>query len=152
MTFTHRLSTAGLLMLCLSACGSKDAWKAAPQPARGTLTINGQPEKGVYVTLHPVDGQIDVRQTQPWGVTDDAGNFSVRTYEKGDGAPIGEYQVTFIWRIDPRDPQIKDRLGFAYAKPEHSKWTVQIGEGENTLPPIAVAGAKVNRAGLEPKQ
>ena len=134
----------GLLWMAaaLGGCGRGD-WKAETQPAFGEVVINGQPAKGVIVTLHPKGEAVDVRKSRPWGLTNEKGFYTLRTYESGDGAPVGEYQATIVWKFDPSKQEETDRLGFAYSKPEKSEWEVSVGEGENLLPKIELSDVKL---------
>lgn len=49
---------------------------------------------GVRVVFHP---QFDLQPFVPSGVTDAQGHFILSTARPGDGAPPGEYLVTFEW-------------------------------------------------------
>ena len=86
-----------------------------PQPVRGKVVLQGKPTKGLCVAFHPVK-QWEGAQFAPSGVTDSNGEFQLRSYEKNDGAPVGEYVVTFTWPQeipgpDPEDiPRRVDRL------------------------------------------
>ncbi|MEX2358737.1 MAG: hypothetical protein WEE51_10425, partial [Pirellulaceae bacterium] len=83
------------LLLLGAGCTSQPEWQTETQPVHGMLTINGKPAKGAVVTLHPKGEDIDIRESKPWGVTDENGTYRLRTYTKDDGAPVGEYQATF---------------------------------------------------------
>jgi hypothetical protein len=61
----------------------------------GQVLVKGQPAKGVTVTLHPVAAPAADGQTVfPTAQTDDAGKFTLTSYQTGDGAVPGEYKVT----------------------------------------------------------
>lgn len=144
-------AVARRLLLCLSLCASAacagcgDDWQADTYPARGRLTINGQPATGAVVTLHPLGEPVDVRRSNPWAVVQPDGAFALSTYQQGDGAPEGEYSVTVKWPADVTNiaAAMSDRLGGAYAAPQQSPWKVSVSPGENELPPLEIAGAKV---------
>ena len=131
-------------VLCLTAigCGGAD-WHAETQPVKGTITINGENPEGAIVTLHPTADAVDVRKSKPWGLVGADGSYTIRTYDKGDGAPIGEYRATVAWLDDPTVPNSVDLLAGAYADPDQSQWTFTIEEGQAELPPIEIVGAKV---------
>ncbi|WP_164102087.1 hypothetical protein [Candidatus Laterigemmans baculatus] len=151
-TVARRRRVAGPLMRCsglslacllLAGCGGDDAWHAETQPVQGKITINGQPPAGAVVTLYPTGAEFDVRESKPWGVVGPDGIYQLRTYEKGDGAPRGEYDVTIVWRENPSIPGSPDMLSGAYDEPTESQWSVTIEEDQTELPPIEVTGAKV---------
>lgn len=143
-----RSQTAHALLLGLTVafacvgCGGED-WQAATYPARGKITINGEPPAGAVVELHSTGEQPDMRNSRPWAVVQEDGSFSLSTYETGDGAPPGDYKVVVRWPPDVTQPSLVDRLSGAYSSSERSRWTVSITEGENDVPPIEITGAKV---------
>lgn len=140
---TRRVMFLPILAVCLTGIGCGDGWRAKTYPAAGRLTINGVAPEGARVHLHSVGQKVDQRNSSPWGIVQKDGTYTLSTYEKGDGAPPGEYKVTLRWPFEPNAPDLGDRLGYAFATPEKSKWQVTIKEGDNQLPPIEVTGAKV---------
>ena len=87
------------------------------------------------------------------GDTDGEGNFSVKTYVDGDGAPLGKYRVSIMLSSAPNSTSSKDKRGEAevtpgqtvsippalsqkYAKVETAGIEVTIDEGENVRPPF----------------
>jgi hypothetical protein len=107
--------------------------------------INGQPPAGALVQFHAAGEKPDVRNSRPWGVVQDDGTYRLSTYEQGDGAPAGEYVLTITWPWDVSKPSFEDRLNHVYASPERSKWRLTVSEGDNELPLVEIAGAKVDR-------
>lgn len=81
--------------LFLVGCGGERALSTPKTVAvRGNVSFKGSPVPGVYFTLEPtgVDG-VPAR-----AVTDDNGNFELRTFSNGDdpdGAVLGEYVIEF---------------------------------------------------------
>ncbi|HEX3598636.1 MAG TPA: hypothetical protein VHU84_00760 [Lacipirellulaceae bacterium] len=75
-------------------------------------------------------------------MTDANGEYRLRSYEPDDGAPAGEYAVTFTWPqeepgSDPADaPKRVDRLRGRYGDPKKTALKVTIHEGDNDLPPF----------------
>ena len=90
-----KFSLAGFIALLLMGCDA--ASPVACQPVSGTVTRDGKPVGGAMVVLHPV-AEIAGLTQKPMAVTDETGQFAVTTFERGDGAPIGEYQVTVVQR------------------------------------------------------
>ena len=64
-------------------------------PVKGTIAVDGKPEKGVILTLHNADGSRTIPTSDTY--TNDKGEFAFTTYVKGDGLEPGEYRVTFEW-------------------------------------------------------
>lgn len=149
------LQVAPVLMLSLSllvqGCGPKE-WKAKVVPARGSISINGSPAEGVMVTLSPRGDQVDKRESQPWGISNADGTFTLTTYEFKDGAPEGAYDVLVRWPDDVHSMDAIDMLSGAYSKPEKSQWQMTVAKGSPELPPIKIDGAKVRKPAAKPPQ
>jgi len=67
------------------------------------------------------------------GFTDPEGNFSIGTYQKGDGAPVGAYNLTFMWgqhSLFTGRYGGPDKLRGLYNDPEKSEVTVTVREGK----------------------
>lgn len=139
------LISVGLILVACVCVGCREGWQAATYPARGMVTVNGTAANGAVVTLYPIGGKVDVRNSRPWAIADQEGRFELQTYEAGDGAPIGEYNVTVTWPLDvtKMDLAMIDQLDSQFARPEQSLWKVEIEEGENSLPTIAIDGVKL---------
>jgi len=130
----------GFIALLLIGCDS--ASPLACHPVRGTVMRNGEPVMGAIVVLHPATQIAELRQ-KPMAFTDQAGQFSVTTFEQGDGAPIGEYTVT----VEQRSPKLvgeemvregPNLLPPRLNDPSASGIKVSVTEGENQLPTIEV--------------
>lgn len=140
------LPVALALIALTSLVGCRgEQWQAETYPASGQITINGEPPAGAVVTLHPIAGNVDQRGSSPWGIVQPDGSFLLSTYEKGDGAPVGDYAITVRWPLDVTDMSaaMTDRLGGAYSTQQRSPLTVTIAETENELPPVHLDRAKV---------
>lgn len=143
---SRRLSAVLMCALTQLSLGCGDTERQAEtQPVSGRLLINGQPAKDAMVVFHPVSGQsFDDRGTRPKGYVDEQGNFSVYTYEAGDGAPVGEYNVCVLWLENPRSPDPGvERLGGQFARPSQAAANVTIVNGENQLDAIELNGIKL---------
>src|SRR5688572_10824093 len=86
---------ATLLLTLLPACRKSD--RPETFPVKGKVVVDGKPAKGATVTFHPREASD--RPYIPTAQTDDNGEFSLATFETGDGAPAGEYDVTVIWHV-----------------------------------------------------
>jgi len=130
-TMTCFLVLSGSLLM-QSGCGKepKGPPRDATYPITGLITVDGKPEAQVQVKCHPVGGANDLPSA---AMTDADGKFSVGTYESGDGAPPGEYKLTFMWgqinlvsgRYGP-----PDKLNKRYSNVEQSEYSVTVKEGE----------------------
>ncbi len=127
-------------VVCLSGC--TDSHKVPTYQVSGNLTINQKPAEGAIVILQSVGKDVDRRGSKPWGLVDKNGNFQTTTYEHLDGAPVGEYAVTFMWRYDNHSEKSPDRLNGHFMKLENSPMTVSIERKANQLPPIVVNDVK----------
>lgn len=73
-------------------CGSSGDNPVAT--AGGTVTLNGQPVSNLVVTLTPIaTGDDGLPGKSASGITDESGQFTLSTYEIGDGAVVGEHRV-----------------------------------------------------------
>ncbi len=100
-----------------------------------------QPAVGFRVVFHPLLEQEGPRFA-PAGITDENGEFQLQSYRPNDGAPAGDYVVTFSWpqsisTEDPDDaPRQIDRLRGRYDDPRKSQFRVTVREGKNSLEPV----------------
>ena len=107
-------ATSCLLFVCLFAagCGKPANPNDKPVfPVTGTVMVDGQPADGLRIDLHDVSIEPNPNNpianfTSSSAMTDKDGKFQVSTYNYGDGAPDGEYELTFLWgRINPHSMQ-----------------------------------------------
>ncbi|QDT14084.1 hypothetical protein [Alienimonas californiensis] len=129
--------------LGLVGCSGREDWQVETQPVRGAVLINGEVPENAVLTLYPQGGPIDVRKSKPWGKVDADGTFVLQTYEQGDGAPPGTYDVTLVWRKDPSVLGSPDQLGGAYDEVRESQWTVAVEAGREELDPLRIDGVKI---------
>lgn len=108
-----------LVVACVAGCGGGGAsGGATTYPATGTVELNGQPLSGATVIFSPVGDQPTATAT-----TDDQGNYTLQTYDFGDGAAAGSYKVT-ISKSQTPESDGGDALGddeHAEDTGEHSK-------------------------------
>lgn len=138
---THKepqLSCAGwMLTAALASSGCHRPAEPTLCVVEGVLLINGEPAANANVAFHPVAASAAARC--PVGRTDGQGEFRLTTRSNDDGAPAGDYCVTFVWpdetvEIDEcecPDPLIHDKLKGLYAAAEQSEFRVTIGPGSN---------------------
>lgn len=162
--YVHRRSLGGklaqlscLVLVCVLGCGDG---KIARYPVSGSVKVNGKPAAGARVIFCPVGGSEEFQKERPTGKTDDAGNFDLTTFVKGDGAPAGDYQLSIMWI--PSKGQAPDKLPEGmfeertgggrgdllrgrFANPAKSGLTATVTETENSLPPFELEVPKRNR-------
>jgi hypothetical protein len=90
-------AAAAVLLLHGAGCADKDS----PVKVSGSVYLNGQPVRNVRVNATPVKGH----GRPAYGTTDSSGKFSLTTFQEGDGALPGQYNVT----IEPIDTGAADR-------------------------------------------
>jgi hypothetical protein len=109
------------------------------------------------VVLTPAEGAApELMAVRPFGVTDDQGNFELTTFERGDGAPVGDYMIAVRGRepafpgerlradaaaAAQRQSIVPDKFGF----PDQSGLTASIKAGVNELPPFDLPAPTTGR-------
>ncbi|MCE9565602.1 MAG: DUF4198 domain-containing protein [Planctomycetes bacterium] len=131
----------GVSLLAIG-CSAADSQVVVPQPVTGKVVYDGQPAAGVRVTLIPTDAPTVPRiPHNPYGVAGADGTFSLTTFQEGDGAAEGDYQIVLSWpaeqtkkseREEVEDP---DRL-LGWYDPTHSKLSLRVTAGQNVVPLI----------------
>lgn len=78
-------------LIALTGCGGDPgAERPDRTPVSGSVTFAGSPVSGATVTFSPATEGTGRAAT---GITDDAGNFVLGTFERADGAVAGDYKV-----------------------------------------------------------
>ena len=131
-TFSACLITS--ICLFATGCGGNDYQEVPIYPLSGSLFVNGMPAHGAYLTFHPGDNVGLSKGNKPFARVGEDGVFQVTTYDTGDGAPAGSFQVTVYWPEDPnaRGPS-PDRLRGKFASPENSPLTPNISATTKVL-------------------
>lgn len=138
----------GLLSFALlTGCGDG---KIARYPVSGTVMVKGQPYEGARVFLFPIGGDEAFQRERPFGVTDANGRFELTTFQKGDGAPAGEYTAIFRNSSPSNAEQAKawarrPKIAKQYGKPELSPVKVTITTDSNELDPFDLEPATRKR-------
>ncbi|MCI0462750.1 MAG: metallophosphoesterase [Gemmataceae bacterium] len=112
--------------------GVSTANRRPTQPVRGQLYFDGQPAPGAYVVLQSSAG----RSVRADGLVEGDGSFRLSTYTASDGVPVGEYNVSVVWRKPFRDGAGKpgpNLLPARYAEADKSGLRVRIAEGVNDV-------------------
>lgn len=92
---------SGLLVLCAvlcCGCGRNSAVKLDVVPAKGVVTLDGQPLANADVTAIPLGDTGGYGGTSR---TNAQGEFSITHFRGEPGLPVGEYRVTVSLRKMP---------------------------------------------------
>ena len=150
---SHQLSVfSGLALGLLSivGCGGYDKWKDGrppTYPTTGTVLLDGEPVEGATLVFQPVD---EVAGKPGTAVTDSEGNFSVQTFDPGDGLTEGTHRVSIaktqmldratkkvVTEVNSDAPLIEDHLlPKRYSDFSTSKLEVEIQPQRNELEPF----------------
>lgn len=122
--------------LVVSSCGPK---RPSLYRVEGKVFFEGQPAAGAVVTFHPIvrdDESVPLSS----GVVQSDGTFKLATYETGDGAPPGRYDVSILW-IDENATadetgELANKLPARYGYPKTSQLTATVDTKSTTLPPF----------------
>ena len=148
-SITHFFATATMAAFVLTTIGCSE--KKYPNEKqvfkiKGTVTVDGTPTADIQVALHDKAGPDDKQPTYPQGFTDAEGNIRISTYEEGDGAPAGDYAVTFAlqeFNLMSRAYGGPDKLNKKYSDPKTTPFSVSLGDGKpNDLGPVELTTKK----------
>jgi hypothetical protein len=92
--YVGALVFVGACFLVVRFITRTDAFEPETVHAAGIVLVRGSPLAGVRVSYHP---QFDIGTVKfiPNGITNKEGRFTLSSGKPGDGAPPGEYIVTF---------------------------------------------------------
>ena len=124
-----------LAVLTVVGCGSSGP---ATVPVTGTILLDGNPVEGATVMFIPTEGG-----RMATGTTDASGQFTLTTFEKGDGAIIGSNKVAVSLRkvtgeflddegqVDPDDPRntVEWVVPMKYCIADTSGLTCEVAKG-----------------------
>lgn len=128
----RRLSLCGVVVIAcgLLGCGESHPNEKQAYKVKGTVTVDGKPTADIQIAFHDVVGPDNKQPTYPQGFTDAEGHLRVSTYADGDGAPAGEYKVTFAWQeynLMARSFSGPDKLKNRYSDPKTTPITLKVG-------------------------
>lgn len=133
MSYGRTRLILGAVALILAGCADEGPARKATYPVTGEVLVDGKPASQVQVILHDLNGMDEQQPTISSTFTDDAGKFSVSTYEQGDGAPEGEYAVTFFWgQLNLVSMQYggPDKLKNKYDDPKTTPFRIKVEKGK----------------------
>ncbi|HEX3598593.1 MAG TPA: hypothetical protein VHU84_00545 [Lacipirellulaceae bacterium] len=124
-----------LVTFVLTAGCSKES-RLIVAPVRGRVTYKGQGVPKAIVIFSPTEGAVEkAKKMRPFGYADDQGNFELKTYVDGDGAPLGKYRVSIIAVATPSGAMPAE-ISKKYGSVETAGIEVDVKPGENSLPPF----------------
>ncbi len=117
----------------LACCGCSKSAKPGQlktTPVIGTVHVDGEPARGIFVAFTPVAGTSEHKNGITL-ITPEDGKFTCYTYVKDDGLPAGTYTVTFTWPEEILKMGKKpDRLKGAYSNVATSNYKVTVEDGK----------------------
>jgi hypothetical protein len=134
------------LVVSLPACGPSHK---SVYSAKGRVTdADGKPAVGALVVFTRINSDPNDREVvTATGKVDESGEFTLTTYDAGDGAPEGEYMVAVTWPEEKKTPSPgpgPDRLQGAFADPAITKLRRKVDKsGPNELEPIKLTAVSV---------
>jgi len=132
MRFSNLL-TLSILLLLSNGCGSGNSNEKQVFEIKGTVMVDGKPAEQIQIALHDKVGPDNKQPTYPQGYTDASGKIRISTYADGDGAPAGEYNVTFSWQeynAMSRGFAGPDKLNKKYSDPMTTTTRLTLGAGK----------------------
>jgi hypothetical protein len=134
-TSIKRVAAAAVLCLGLCSCGEKTPIGKATFPVTGQVCVDGQAAAGLQIALHDLKGFDAADTTVSSAVTGQDGCFAVSTYRTGDGAPEGQYVLTFEWKkfdLISKTYGGPDQLRGRCSNPQKSRWRCSVEPGKPT--------------------
>jgi len=145
-----------MLVLLFAGCGGSavDPDRTETVPVTGTVTHNGEPVEGASVTF--MAQSADGRGAS--GTTDASGEFTLTTFEPGDGAIPGSYRVKIAKTVvegGPSEeeyqaaaargmtlpqPEAKEMLPVKYKDVNTSQLTAEVKEDDDKEFDFALTG------------
>ena len=127
------LAVSSILILSCSS-GVEEPFTKTTVPVIGKVTVDGQEPGGSIQIKCFNKGETDQEHpTVSGGFTKKDGSFELSTYTTGDGLPVGDYTLTFVWKkldLMTRSYGGPDKLKKRYDDPKKSKIEVSVKESE----------------------
>lgn len=128
MLITNNSGRAGILfslVLCCSGCGGGlDEDLPETVAVNGVVTYQGKPVPDASIMFYPLQGRKPAT-----GRTDPQGKFTLRTFEKADGAIPGAHQVTVnAYESTPEGVSMKSAIPIKYSSPTTTPLKITVSE------------------------
>ncbi len=137
LTRTHFVAPLAVFVALIAAgCGQVNSAQGPKAfPASGKVIYKNKPLSNVVVTFYNAEGEERASAT-----TNPIGEFTLTTYEPGDGAPAGEYTVSITTMEmegedageggDEAAPAQRPRFPSKYTSTDTSDLRATVAEGE----------------------
>ncbi len=158
---SYGLFVCGVLLMTGVGCSSSNVPMQRTYKTTGRVLLDGQPVGGLDVRFIPKDKTEFKLEETPLGRTDEQGNFTLTTYNTGDGAPAGEYLVAVSYPDQVPVPEEADEtaaaIAFSKAKkekgakprfpqiyqvPQKSGLSATVPKGGGELPPFELSSSQ----------
>ncbi len=118
----------------LCSCGSRERARKKTYAVTGKVTVDGSAEAYVKVVANAKEAGDPNYPVLPQAVTKEDGTFQLYSYQPGDGAPPGEYTLTFTWQ-EPQGLRYggPDKLKNRYSNPAKSTFPLKIEKSKVDL-------------------
>jgi hypothetical protein len=125
-----------VMLLASPGCSSSSSRPTCYEVRGHVFYRKTEPAAGALVVFHPVSEAIGAR---PFAHVAVDGTFELTTYDQGDGAPEGDYNVIVVWHESAKETehQIRegargnDRLNGRFADPHHPLLKATVTRGPN---------------------
>jgi hypothetical protein len=136
--FWHVTLCSAAILITSAGCGSGNSGPAV-YPVEGEVFYKGKPAAGCIVSFHPQGGVGPETGWPSMGTADTNGKFRLTTRLANDGAPAGQYDISFSWpgepsASDPTGDTAPDRLPQKYQFPASSGFNVTVEAKDNSIP------------------
>ena len=131
--FPMLLMLAALFAVGCSRSGPVPANPKKVVPVTGTVHVDGAPADKVEVKLHPDSGRDEKNPTVSMDFSGPDGKFEITTYYQGDGAPPGDYTVTFRQILNTAVKPVQDELRGKYNNPANSTVKVSVSAEQESV-------------------
>lgn len=124
------LSNTLLILFGCGPTGPQGGPRVGTIPVTGIVHVDGQPASFLRVVAVPAEGKSAVPMESA-SITSNIGEFSLSTYETGDGVPEGNYKLIFTWgQINLMNGQYSgDKLNGKFADPSKSEFSLTVTAG-----------------------
>jgi hypothetical protein len=123
-----------LLILATGCREEAKPFQKVVVPVKGKVTVDGKaPTSPIKIDVHYLGAPDMEHPTASSGLTGEGGEFSLSTYDSGDGVPVGEYALTYFWgdfNLVSMNYGGKDKLNRRYSKAADSVSKFKAEEGK----------------------
>ena len=129
-----------VLMICCIATTigcSESETRLTTHKVTGRIEKKGVGVPNATIIFHPKNPPAGF--IKPRAISNAQGEFTLTTYESGDGAPVGEYEVTLEqWLNDNPQVGATNRLPKKFGTPNASGLKASVAAAQNILPPFEI--------------